>query len=45
MLELVTLLLQESLFFLGYITGKSEVPKQLPRAEEEALIARMLEGD
>ncbi len=45
MLELVTLLLQESLFFLGYITGKSEFPKQLPRAEEEALIARMLEGD
>ena len=45
MLELVTLLLQESLFFLGYITGKSEFPKQLPRAEEEALIARMLKGD
>lgn len=45
MLELITLLLQESLFFLGYITGKSEFPKQLPRQEEEALIARMLEGD
>lgn len=45
MLELITLLLQESLFFLGYITGKSEFPKQLPRQEEEALIVRMLEGD
>lgn len=38
-------LLQECLFFLGYITGKSEFPKQLPRAEEEALVARMAEGD
>ena len=45
MLELATLLLQESLCFLGYITGKSEFPKQLPRQEEEALIARMLDGD
>lgn len=38
-------LLQECLFFLGYITGKSEFPKQLSRAEEEALVARMAEGD
>ncbi len=38
-------LLQECLFFLGYITGRSEFPKQLPRAEEEVLIARMAEGD
>lgn len=38
-------LLQECLFFLGYITGRSEFPKQLPRAEEEALIARMADGD
>ena len=45
MLTLLTLLMQECLFFLGYITGRSEFPKQLPRAEEEALIARMLEGD
>lgn len=45
MLTLLTLLLQEGLFFLGYVTGRSEFPKQLPRAEEEALIARMLEGD
>ena len=33
MLELLTVLVQESLFFLGYITGKSEFPKQLTRAE------------
>lgn len=45
MLTLLTLLLQEGLFFLGYVTGRSEFPKQLPRAEEEELIARMLEGD
>ena len=45
MLELITVLLQESLFFLGYITGKSEFPKQLPRREEEALGTRMLDGD
>ena len=45
MLELLTLLLKDGLFFLGYITGRSEFPRQLPRAEEEALIARMLEGD
>ena len=45
MLSLLTMMLQECLFFLGYITGKSEFPKQLPRQEEEALIARMLSGD
>lgn len=45
MLEMLTLLLQESLFFLGYITGKSEFPKQLPREEEDTLVGRMLEGD
>ncbi len=38
-------LLQEYLFFLGYITGRSEFPKQLPRAEEEALVVRMAQGD
>ena len=38
-------LLQECLFFLGYITGRSEFPKQLPRAEEEALVIRMADGD
>ena len=38
-------ILQECLFFLGYITGRSEFPKQLSRADEEALIARMAAGD
>ena len=41
----LTMLLQECLFFLGYITGRSEFPKQLPRAEEEALVQRMTGGD
>lgn len=45
MLEVITLLLQEGLFFLGYITGKSEFPKQLTREEEEALLLRMFDGD
>ena len=45
MFEIITLLLQEGLFFLGYVTGRSEFPKQLPRAEEEALVSRMAEGD
>lgn len=41
----LAMLLQECLFFLGYITGRSEFPKQLPRAAEEELAARMAEGD
>ena len=45
MLQLLAMMLQECIFFLGYITGKSEFPKQLPREAEEALIARMLDGD
>ena len=45
MLELFALMMKECLFFLGYITGKSEFPKQLARSEEEALIARMQAGD
>ena len=45
MLQLLAMMLQECVFLLGYITGKSEFPKQLPRQEEEALIARMLDGD
>ena len=45
MLEIISLLLQEGLFFLGYVTGRSEFPKQLPRAEEEVLVARMADGD
>lgn len=38
-------LFHECLFFLGYITGRSEFPKQLPRAREEELVARMAQGD
>ena len=45
MIELMPFLLKECLFFLGYITGKSEFPRQLPRQEEEALISRMADGD
>ena len=45
MLELLAMMLPECLFFLGYITGKSEFPKQLPREEEEDLITRMFDGD
>ncbi len=45
MLELLSILMREGLFFLGYITGKSEFPKQLPRKEEDALVLRMQEGD
>lgn len=45
MLELLGLLMQQCLFFLGYITGKSQFPKQLPRQEEEALIQAMTQGD
>lgn len=45
MLEFALLMVKECLFFLGYITGKSEFPKQLTRQEEAALVARMAEGD
>lgn len=45
MFQLIPVLLQECLFFLGYVTGRSEFPKQLPRAEEAALIAQMAGGD
>ena len=45
MLTLLAMMLEECLFFLGYITGKSEFPKQLSREEEEALLARMFSGD
>ena len=38
-------LLHECLFFLGYVTGKSEFPKQLPRSAEATLLARMSQGD
>ncbi len=45
MLELLTLLMQECLFFLGYVTGRSEFPKALTRQEEAALLERMQAGD
>ncbi len=45
MIQLIPMLLQECLFFLGYITGKSEFPRALTRAEEEALVARLADGD
>ena len=44
MLELLDLF-RQCLFFLGYITGKSEFPKQLPRSEENNLIRRLADGD
>ena len=45
MLALLASLVQEYLYFLGYITGKSEFPKQLSRTDENALIALMLQGN
>lgn len=45
MLELFALMVQECLFFLGYVTGRSEFPRPLSRKEEEAAICRMAEGD
>ena len=38
-------LLQECLFFLGYVTGKSEFPKPLEKKEEAEVIARYARGD
>ena len=38
-------LLQECLFFLGYVTGKSEFPVALSRGEEAAYVQRMEAGD
>lgn len=45
MLDVIALLMQECLFFLGYITGRSEFPKQLPKAAEDELAMRMADGD
>lgn len=45
MLQMLALLMQECLFFLGYVTGKSQFPKPLTRGEEEEAIRRMTEGD
>lgn len=43
MLELLTIL-QECLFFLGYITGKSQFPKPFTREEEAEAVKKMAEG-
>lgn len=45
MLQLLALLMHECLFFLGYITGKSQFPKPFSRSEEEEYINRMMDGD
>lgn len=45
MLQVLFMMLQECLFFLGYVTGKSEFPQPLSRAEEAAYIQRMENGD
>ena len=45
MLQMLFMMLQECLFFLGYVTGKSEFPQPLSRAEEADYIQRMEEGD
>lgn len=45
MLEPLALLMQQCLFFLGYITGRSEFPPALNRAEEAELIGKLDAGD
>lgn len=45
MLQVLFMMLQECLFFLGYVTGKSEFPQPLSREEEAAYIQRMENGD
>lgn len=45
MLEIVLLMVKECLFFLGYITGKSEFPPQLTRQEAAELVTQMASGD
>ena len=45
MLQMLALLMQECLFFLGYVTGKSQFPKAFTRREEEEYLRRMLDGD
>ncbi len=45
MLQMLFMMLQECLFFLGYVTGKSEFPQPLSRAEEAECIRRMEQGD
>ena len=38
-------LLKECLFFLGYVTGRSEFPPALSRSEEEEHLRRLERGD
>ena len=45
MLELLALMIRECLFFLGYITGQSQFPQPLSRAEEQTLLDQMSQGD
>jgi len=45
MLQMLALLMQECLFFLGYVTGKSQFPKPLTKGEEEETVHRMMAGD
>ena len=45
MLQMLMFIFQECLFFLGYVTGKSEFPQPLSRAEEAECIRRMEQGD
>ena len=39
------MLLKECLFFLGYVTGRSQFPQTLTREEEEEYLRRLAEGD
>ena len=45
MLELLALMLKECLFFMGYITGQSQFPKPLSRAEEQEMTEKAAQGD
>ena len=44
MMGLLALLIQECLFFLGYVTGSQQYPKPLTRRKEAKLLAEMAEG-
>lgn len=45
MLSMLLWLLEDALFFLGYLSGQSAFPKPLSTREERACIQRMREGD
>lgn len=45
MLEMLLMLVQECLFFMGYVTGRSEFPPALSRKEEMNYTRRMEQGD